>query len=104
LERTLAAVSDGAAESWTLSNRGPQVTKRNWRPGFIINLQQKDLRLILKAADEMSIPVFSCSTAFHLYRTLQNRGCGQEGNHALGKALEYLANIQVGEEKPGADV
>jgi len=103
LERTLAAVSGGAAGSWTLSNRGPQVIKRDWRPGFMIDLQQKDLRLILEAADEMCVPVFSCSTAFHLYRTLQHRGCGREGNHALVKALEYLANIQVGETKPGTD-
>jgi len=99
LERTLQAVSGGAAGSWTLSNRGPQVIKRDWSPGFMIDLQQKDVRLILEAADEMSVPVFSCSTAFHLYRTLQNRGCGQEGNHALVKALEYLANIQVGEKE-----
>lgn len=98
LERTLEAVSGGAAGSWTLSNRGPQVIRRDWRPGFMIDLQEKDLRLVLEAADELSVPVFTCSTASHLYRVLQKRGHGAEGNHALVRALEYLSDLQIGEE------
>ena len=97
LEKTLEAVSGGAAGSWTLSNRGPQVIRRDWRPGFTIDLQQKDLRLVLDAADELCVPVLSCGIAFHLYRTLQKAGCGREGNHALVKALETLSGIEVGE-------
>lgn len=96
LEKTLKAVEGGAAGSWTLSNRGPQVIERDWRPGFMIDLQQKDLRLILEAADALGVPLLGCSTVFHLYRTLQNTGCGAEGNHALVKALENMAGIEVG--------
>ena len=96
LEKTLKAVEGGAAGSWTLSNRGPQVIERDWRPGFMIDLQQKDLRLILEAADSLAVPLLGCSTAFHLYRTLQHMGCGAEGNHALVKALENLAGMEVG--------
>jgi 3-hydroxyisobutyrate dehydrogenase len=97
LEKTLQAVAGGAAGSWALSNRGPQIIERDWRPGFMIDLQQKDVRLILDAADELGVPVMACSLAFHLYRTLQKRDCGEEGNHALIKALENLADIKVGE-------
>lgn len=96
LEKTLQAVEGGAAGSWALSNRGPQVIERDWRPGFMIDLQQKDLRLILEAADELGVPLLGCSTVFHLYRTLQNLGCGAEGNHALVKALENMSGIKVG--------
>jgi 3-hydroxyisobutyrate dehydrogenase-like beta-hydroxyacid dehydrogenase len=96
LEKTLQAVAGGAAGSWALSNRGPQIIKRDWRPGFMIDLQQKDMRLILEAADELGVPVMASSMVFHLYRTLQKRGCGAEGNHALVKALENLADIKVG--------
>lgn len=99
LEKAFQAVAGGAAGSWALSNRGPQIIKRDWRPGFMIDLQQKDLRLILEAADELSVPVMGCSYAFHLYRSLQARGLGAEGNHALIKALENLSNIQVGAPK-----
>ncbi len=101
LEKTLKAVEGGAAGSWTLSNRGPQVIERDWRPGFMIDLQQKDIRLILEAADALGVPLLGCSTAFHLYRTLQNQGCGAEGNHALVKALENMAGFEVG--APGSE-
>lgn len=97
LEKTLAAVSGGAAGSWMLSNRGPQVIRRDWRPGFTIDLQQKDLRLVLAAADAVGAPMLTTSTVFHLYRTLQQAGLGHEGNHALIKAIERLAGIEVGQ-------
>ena len=96
LERTLAAVGGGAAGSWMLNNRGPQVIRRDWRPGFTIDLQQKDLRLVLEAADELGIPLPSTALVFQFYRTLQQRGLGGEGNHALVKALEQLAGREVG--------
>ncbi len=97
LERTLEAVSGGAAGSWTLSNRGPQVIRRDWTPGFMIDLQQKDLRLVLQEADELCVPTLASSMAFHLYRTLQKRGLGADGNHALVRALEFIADLQIGE-------
>jgi len=96
LERTLAAVGGGAAGSWMLNNRGPQVIRRDWRPGFTVDLQQKDLRLVLEAADELGIPLPSTALVFQFYRTLQQRGLGGEGNHALVKALEQLAGREVG--------
>jgi 3-hydroxyisobutyrate dehydrogenase len=96
LGKTLDAVSQGAAGSWMLSNRGPQVMERDWRPGFTIDLQQKDLRLVLAAADEMGIPSIATSLVFNLYRTLQAQGLGDEGNHALAKALENVAGVQIG--------
>jgi 3-hydroxyisobutyrate dehydrogenase len=96
LEKTLTAVSGGAAGSWMLSNRGPQVIARDWRPGFTIDLQQKDLRLVLEAADQLGIPALGTSMVFQLYRTLQQQGLGAEGNHALVKALENLAGLKIG--------
>lgn len=95
LEKTLEAVSGGAAGSWMLSNRGPQVIERDWRPGFTIDLQQKDVRLVLEAADAMGVPTLGTSMIFNLYRTLQQQGLGEEGNHALVKALENLAGFQI---------
>jgi len=95
LGKTLEAVSQGAAGSWMLSNRGPQVLERDWRPGFTIDLQQKDLRLVLEAADQLGMPVIATSMVFNMYRTLQAQGLGSEGNHALVKALEGLAGFKI---------
>jgi 3-hydroxyisobutyrate dehydrogenase len=95
LQKTLEAVTQGAAGSWMLSNRGPQVLERDWRPGFTIDLQQKDLRLVLEAADQMGVPLMATNMVFNLYRTLQREGLGAEGNHALVKALERLSGIEI---------
>lgn len=97
LAKTLTAVSGGAAGSWSLSNRGPQMVQRDWRPGFTIDLQQKDLRLVLEAADQFGVPTLGTGMVFQLYRTLQQQGLGSEGNHALVKALENLAGMEIGE-------
>jgi 3-hydroxyisobutyrate dehydrogenase len=96
LQKALAAVSSGAAGSWMLSNRGPQILARDWRPGFTIDLQQKDLRLVLAAAEDLGVPLPATALIHQLYQTLQARGFGSEGNHALVKALEHLAGFEIG--------
>lgn len=98
LEATLSAVEGGAAGSWMLSNRGPQMIRRDWRPGFTIDLQQKDLRLVLEAADDLGVPLPGTALIFQLYRALQQRGLGSEGNHALVKALEDMSGIVIGSD------
>ena len=98
LQKNFDAVSQGVAGSWMFTNRAPQIIRRDWRPGFTIALQQKDLRLVLDAADELGVPLPGTSLIFQLYRTLEARNLGLEGNHALVKALEYLSGIEVGTE------
>jgi len=96
LRKTLQAVSGGAAGSWMLSHRGPQILARDWRPGFTIDLQQKDVRLALEQGEEMGVPLITTGLVHQLYQTLQHAGLGSEGNHALVKALEHLAGFEIG--------
>jgi len=99
LAKALEAVSAGAAGSWMLSNRGPQILERDWRPGFTIDLQQKDVRLVLDAADKLGVPLPGTGLIFQFYRTLQAQNLGGDGNHALIKALENLAGFKVAPDK-----
>ena len=96
LAKTIDAVKGGAAGSWMLANRGPQMIVRDFNPGFTIDLQQKDLRLVLESADEMGIPLLATSLVFQMYRTLQSQGLGGDGNHGLVKALEKMMNVELG--------
>lgn len=98
LEATLSAVAGGAAGSWMLSNRGPQMIERDWSPGFTIDLQQKDLRLVLEAANELGVPIPGTALVYQMYRGLQSQGLGSEGNHALVKALEMMSGVEVGSD------
>ena len=97
LAKTISAVGSGAGGSWMLANRGPQMVEGDWRPGFTIDLQQKDLRLVLDAADELGVPTPGTALTFQMYRALQSRGLGSEGNHALIKALEAMAGRELGQ-------
>jgi 3-hydroxyisobutyrate dehydrogenase len=92
----VAATTGGAGGSWMLANRGPQLVERDFRPGFTIDLQQKDLRLVLESADELGVPALATALVHQLYRVLQNDGLGGEGNHALAKALEKLSGRTIG--------
>lgn len=96
LDKTLAAVSGGAAGSWALTNRGPQMVARDWRPGFTVDWQTKDVRLIMEAADELGVALPTTSLIYQLYRALQATGHGAEGNHSIVKMVERLAGVQVG--------
>ena len=57
LQKTFDAISQGAAGSWMFTNRAPQIMRRDWRPGFTIDLQNKDLRLVMEAADQLGAPL-----------------------------------------------
>ena len=98
LEATIRAVEGGAAGSWMLSHRGPQMIERDWTPGFTIDLQQKDLRIVLDTADELGVPTVGTSLVFQMYRALQAQGLGSEGNHALVKALEDMSGTRLGDD------
>ncbi|MEM7532982.1 MAG: hypothetical protein AAF639_12455 [Chloroflexota bacterium] len=52
--------------------------------------------MVLEAADQLGAPVPTTATIFNFYRTLELRGLGEEGNHALIKALENMAGYEVG--------
>ena len=95
LETTIEAVKGGAAGSWQLQNLGPRLIKGDFAPGFMVKLQQKDLRLILEAAREMNLPLPVTSLVHQLFASLEAAGLGEEGTQALVKAHERLAGIEA---------
>ncbi len=95
IHKALEAVGEGAAGSWQLTNRAPKILRRDFAPGFMVKLAQKDLRLILEVADELALPLPATSLLHHLYNTLEAQGLGDEGAQALVKSLEALAGVEV---------
>ena len=45
LQTTIQAVGSGAAGSWLWNNLGPKIAVDDMAPGFMVRLQQKDMRL-----------------------------------------------------------
>jgi 3-hydroxyisobutyrate dehydrogenase-like beta-hydroxyacid dehydrogenase len=98
LLKAVRAVEAGAGGSWMLSQRAPQAIDGYWKPGFTIDLQQKDLRLVLESARELGVPLFATSFVHQLYNKLQKDGKGGLGNHALVQALEDMTGLRIHKE------
>jgi 3-hydroxyisobutyrate dehydrogenase len=82
-QKTLAAVSGGAAGSWQLSNLGPKMIAGDMRPGFMIKLQHKDLRLALQAAAEANLNLPALNLVCQDFDRALREGRGNEGTQAL---------------------
>jgi 3-hydroxyisobutyrate dehydrogenase len=82
-QKTLAAVSGGAAGSWQLSNLGPKMIAGDMRPGFMIKLQHKDLRLALQAAAEANLNLPALNLVYQDFDRALREGRGNEGTQAL---------------------
>lgn len=91
----IEAVRAGAASSWALHNLAPRVLSGDFRPGFKIAHQQKDLRLALELAREGQTPLLGTALVHQLFAALEAEGLGGEGTQALVKAIEKLANTKL---------
>ena len=95
LQKAIEAVKGGAAGSWQLSNLGPKIIKRDFAPGFMVELLQKDLRLVNEAAESTKTPLAGTTLIHQLFSSLEAVGDGKLGTQALAKVVERLANTEV---------
>ena len=94
--KMLEVVSAGAAGSWMLANLGPRAVEGDFAPGFMVELMQKDLRLIAETASETRTPLPGSTLVQQLLRVLEARGRGREGTQAIVDALAILAGRSDG--------
>ena len=73
-KKVLQAISQGAAGSWQLSNRGDTMVDRKFDFGFAVKLMRKDLGICLDHAskNDISLPVTSIVNQF--YAEIQRNG------------------------------
>ena len=95
LEKVRQVIAGGAGSSWAMQNYAPKMLAGDFRPGFMVDLQQKDLRLVLGDADAAHLSLPGASLAHHLYNALQANGEGGDGNHALLKVIERLSKTEA---------
>ncbi len=89
----IEAVKGGAAGSWQLANLGPRIVARDFAPGFMVDLIQKDLRLVLETATSGNACLPATALVQQLFGSAQAHGSGREGTQSLAKALERLAAV-----------
>jgi 3-hydroxyisobutyrate dehydrogenase len=95
LQKAIEAVKDGAAGSWQFANLGPRIINRDFRPGFMIDLVQKDLKLVMETSESVKLPLPVTGLIHQMYYSLQAAGDGKSGTQALVKVLERLSGVQI---------
>ena len=99
LNACLKAFGGGAAGSWMVENQGPRILAGDFAPGFMVDLAQKDLRLVLESAAEMDLSLFTTPLVSQIYRSAQGAGSGRDGIQAYVKVLEGLARAEARADK-----
>lgn len=95
-ERVRQALMGGFANSKILEVHGERMTRRTFDPGFRINLHQKDLNLALSGARALGISLPNTATAQELFNACQGHGLGDKDHSAMIRALEIMANHEIG--------
>jgi 2-hydroxy-3-oxopropionate reductase len=89
------ALMGGFASSKILELHGDRMVKRNFEPGFRIELHQKDLNLALSNAREMGLSLPNTATAQELFNACTAHGGKAWDHSAMVKALELMADHEV---------
>jgi 3-hydroxyisobutyrate dehydrogenase len=88
---TWQVTSAGAAGSHSLKVLGRKIVDGDLKPAFMVDLQQKDLRLVMECADQIGQPLPGVALAKQLLAALQAQGRGRDGTQALIDIIRQLA-------------
>ncbi|MDX3965187.1 MAG: 2-hydroxy-3-oxopropionate reductase [Bradyrhizobium sp.] len=89
------ALMGGFASSRILEVHGERMVKRNFDPGFRIELHQKDLNLALEAARALGLSLPSTAVAQQLFSSCTAHGGKAWDHSALVRALELMAGHEI---------
>ena len=92
------ALMGGFASSRILEVHGERMVKRTFDPGFRIELHQKDLSLALGSARKMGVSLPNTATAQELFNACAAHGGKAWDHSAMVRALEKLANFEIGQK------
>lgn len=93
LPTVLQSVGSGAAGSWSLNNLGPRIMNNNFDPGFFVEHFIKDMGIALAEAKKMGLSLPGLALAEQLYLSVQAKGWGRHGTHALMLALAEMSGL-----------
>ncbi|EWY39741.1 tartronate semialdehyde reductase [Skermanella stibiiresistens SB22] len=92
------ALMGGFASSKILEVHGERMIKRTFNPGFRIELHQKDLNLALQSARQLKVALPNTATCQELFNTCSANGGAAWDHSALVRALELMANHEIGSD------
>lgn len=94
-------ISASSGASYALTAKYEKfLAKGQFEPGFMINLQYKDLQLAVDTAKHLRTPLLMGNLAQQYYEMARAKGLGSEDISAVVKVMEEYAGILVREASP----
>jgi 2-hydroxy-3-oxopropionate reductase len=94
-EVVVNAVKAGLAGSSVLNAKGPMLIARNFKPGFKINLHQKDLRNALETAEANHVCLPLTAQVQQMLSALIAGGKGDFDHSAIAMFVETASHVEV---------
>jgi len=91
MPKVLQAISQGAASSWQMVNRGPTMLDGKFEFGFAVDWMRKDLGLCLDQAGQQGSELPLATLVDQYYAELQAMGAGRWDTSSLIQRLKKTA-------------
>ena len=88
-------VSNSSGGSRALGGMAPNILKRNFEPGFTLDLMQKDVSLAVEMARQLGVRTLAGSLAEQVIQEARGLGLGDRATFALIQPLEKVAGVEV---------
>jgi 3-hydroxyisobutyrate dehydrogenase len=89
-------LSQSSARSYALEAKVPDfVMKGDFAPGFMLDLEYKDLTMAVEAARDVSMPLPMTTTALQVFEMARAKGYGKEDMSSVVKVWEELMATRV---------
>jgi 3-hydroxyisobutyrate dehydrogenase-like beta-hydroxyacid dehydrogenase len=100
---TLLEVFDGtdAKSFWLTDYFAPRIRRRDFEPGFSVDLQYKDHRLASDLGRRLGVPLFFNDLAVAVYQSMRASGLGGSDLVESVRFLGRLSGADIYEPRPG---
>ncbi len=89
------AIKGGLAGSSVMNAKVPMILKRNFKPGFRIDLHIKDLNNAISTGHGVGAPLPLTAAVMEMLQTLHADGLGMEDHSAIAKFYEKIAGTTI---------
>lgn len=90
-------LSSGSARSWAMEVRVPQVLAGNFEPGFMVNLQHKDIGIALDSGKGLNVPLPFTALAQQAFEAARAMGLGTKDHSSVIQVYEKITGTKVSE-------
>lgn len=95
-QKVFEAIKGGLAGSTVMNAKVPMMIRRDFKPGFKVDLHIKDLKNALETAHEIGAPLPLTSAVMEILQTLHADGNGGLDHAAIVRFYEKITGTEIG--------